>query len=87
MNNKKGVEITLNTMIIAIICLIVLAVVLIIFSDVLGDQTSGLSGIGSCEARGEGAGCIGQDEDCDGTRLPRVGGCKDETPICCIPKN
>lgn len=86
MKNKKGVELTMNTMIIAIISLIVLAVILIIFTGSIGESIEGISGISSCEARGDNAGCIGQDEACEGTKLPRVGGCKEDTPICCTEK-
>lgn len=85
MKNKKGVELTMNTMIIAIISLIVLAVILIIFSNTISDNTDGLAGISSCEARGEGSGCVKKIDDCeDGTALPKVGCPDSELSVCCI---
>lgn len=85
MKNKKGVELTMNTMIIAIISLIVLAVILIIFSNTIGKNTEGLEGISSCEARGGGSGCVKEIVDCvDGTALPKVGCPDPEKSICCI---
>lgn len=86
MKNKKGVELTMNTMIIAIISLIVLAVILIIFSDIITENVDGMHGISECAARGDNAGCIASDEPCEGTKLPRVGGCKEPEPICCTEK-
>ena len=83
MKNKKGVELTMNTIIIAVIALIVLAVVMIIFSGSISDSSEGISGISSCEARGDGAECVTSAEACEGTALPKVGGCED---YCCIPR-
>ena len=89
--NKKGVEMTLNTIIIAIICLIVLFVILAIFTNVMGDSVDKMTTLSTCAGRG-GSGCVKDRGDCEDNEMaiPRLGGCGSEDdegkPYCCVPK-
>lgn len=85
--SKKGVELTLNTIIIAAICLVVLFVVLAIFTDVLSNTVQDIFRLSSCASKGG---------RCEPTRglceqdiaLFKFGGCgKADTygDWCCIP--
>ena len=86
MTNKKGVELTLNTIIIAAICLIVLVVVIIIFTNAMGQNVTTIFGLTSCP--GKGGTCVPTSAQCqDGTAIYKYGGCGkgDQGDWCCLP--
>ena len=86
--NKKGVEITFNAIIIAILVLIVLVVVILILTGVFSDIVPQLSFFMSCDGR-EGGHC---EQSCDEGehKIYKYGGCGkdkyDGLDYCCIPK-
>ncbi len=85
--NKKGVEITMNAMIIALLVLIAFAVIIAIFLG--GTKTLGewFKGTSSCTAQG--GQCVPAASDCDGQAIPRKDcsnkGAGDE--FCCLKRN
>ena len=90
MTTKKGMELTLGTVVIAILVLIVLVVVILIFTGNLGKINTKL---GTCDGRG-GVCSVGEGKDCqDGyvkTDLPpctsqEIPEKKGEYQTCCIP--
>lgn len=87
--NKKGVELTLNTIIIAIILLVVLVVILAIFTNVMGDSVRNLLGFSNCASKGGDCVPEGQCKGVGYTQIFRFGGCgydeNENAPFCCIP--
>ena len=89
--NKKGVELTFNTIIIAAICLISLIVIIAIFTNFVGTGAVQLSDISACQNMGNGqGGCEVKSQD-NMRCIYRYGGCgfgKDyeNQPFCCFPE-
>lgn len=83
--DKKGTEITFNTIIIAILVLIVLVVIVLILTGAFADIVPGLNLFMTCEGR-EGS-CK---DTCDESeyKIYKFGGCGEdnEPKYCCIPK-
>lgn len=80
--NKRGVELSIQVIIVAVLALVVLIVLIVIFTGkttFLANQTTGLT---ACESRGgscepnaiEGKQCFKD-----------FGGCSGNKPYCCIP--
>ena len=84
--NKKGIELTFNTIIIAAICLIVLVVVIAIFTNIMGTSIKEIIGIKSCENQAGGKGYCSDSCKSDETGIFHYGGCSGAEPYCCIPK-
>ncbi|MBW2990153.1 hypothetical protein KY348_00440 [Candidatus Woesearchaeota archaeon] len=83
LNNKKGVQLTLSTVVIAVLVIIVLIVLIVIFT-----QGTGLFNIGitSCADRGGNCNYESADQCVDtGGSVYRFGKCTDG--VCCIPKD
>ncbi|MFH1399603.1 MAG: hypothetical protein ABIG95_05835 [Candidatus Woesearchaeota archaeon] len=80
--NKKGVELTFNTIIIATICLIVLVVVIMIFTNFTSSGNRDLVAVSSCESMSGGS-CGPKQEG--KTCLKDFGGCGDNM-YCCFSK-
>jgi hypothetical protein len=81
-HNKRGVEITLQTVIIAVLVLIVLIVLVVIFLKGTGGF---LGGVTSCQDRG--GTCASDSESCisSGGSVYRLGKC--DSGVCCIPQD
>lgn len=83
--DKKGVEITFNAIIIAVLVLIVLVVVIMIFTGMFSDIVPGLDSFMSCKGRGgdcsnskiDGQTCIYKYHEC---------GKDDKEQYCCFPE-
>ncbi|MFW6013871.1 MAG: hypothetical protein ACOCZ6_04335 [Nanoarchaeota archaeon] len=75
--NKKAVELGLNTIVVAVIAITVMAVVLIFFTGQFGDARGEIE---SCASRlGT---CVESEDDCDGRVIDAE--CPDEKPDCCF---
>ncbi len=89
MKSKKAQGLTLNTVVIAVLVLVVLGMLLFIaYKYIYGAGTS-IGELSKCKARGQGAHCVVEPFDCtDGTAFYKMGGCgKDNKPdYCCIPE-
>jgi hypothetical protein len=76
LRSKKSQGLSLQTVIIAILCLVVLAIIIYIFSDKIGGVGESLSGCsdkgGSCES------------SCNGPSITTKD-CQDKGQVCCIP--
>ena len=79
--NKKGVELTFNTIIIAIICLVVLVVIIAIFTNLISRGTEDLLTPSRCKSMGGGNGQCSPDKEPGLTCVHGFGGCKD---YCCF---
>ena len=84
LKDKKGVELTLNAVIIGVLVMIVLVVIVMIFTGVIGDIVPPLEGFMSCSGKG------GQCADtCNPgeQKIYHFGECGDdsEPDYCCIP--
>lgn len=87
--DKKAQGLTLNTVVIAVLVLVVLGVLLSIVYKYIYGAGSEIGQLSSCEARGEGAECVVSGACKDGTAFYMMGGCgkgdnKDQK-YCCIP--
>ncbi len=88
--DKKAQGLTLNTVVIAVLVLVVLGVLLFIVYKYIYGAGSDIGQLSSCEARGEGeAECVAKGDCKDGTAFYMMGGCgkgdnKDQK-YCCIP--
>jgi len=88
-NNKKSQELTLNTVIIAVLALIILSMLLFISYKYIWGASSELEGFTKCESRGVDAECK---ERCDENDVLffMYGGCGKDDNInkkyCCVPK-
>ena len=86
--DKRGLELTLNSLIIAILVIIVLLVLVLIFTGVIGKNiVPSLPAFMSCDGRG---GYCSASECPEGeTQFKRFGGCGGEgyegQDYCCIP--
>ncbi len=86
---KKGVELTMNTIIIAAIALIAVVVIIAIFTDWMNRGNQDLGSISACESMGNGEGnCFEKSERPDNHNCVfRYGGCDEERgQYCCWPK-
>jgi len=81
-NNKKGVEITLQTVIIAVLVIVVLIVLLFIFTK---GSSGFLTGVTSCDDRG--GYCATDSQECTASRghVYRLGKC--DNGVCCLPES
>lgn len=82
-SNRRGVEMTMSTIVIIVLVLLVLVVLLYIF----GKSSGGfLSGVTSCEDRG--GSCQSSVESCTGSggSVYRLGSCKESDSVCCLPE-
>lgn len=77
---KKGVEMTLNTMIIAIILLIVAAIIIAIFTGGIRDLVPWFKASSSCD--GQGNTCYATSNECSGQVIKS--GCPNDKPFCCL---
>ncbi|OGM02201.1 hypothetical protein A3K72_00830 [Candidatus Woesearchaeota archaeon RBG_13_36_6] len=89
--NKKGVELTFNTIVVASIVLIAMVVVIMIFTNFMGKGKEGLVSFSACQNMGNGQGqCYDKDDSArEGLNcLYRYGGCGfDKQPdYCCFPE-
>ena len=82
LSKKRGVDITLQTVIVAVIVIIVLIVLLVIFTKGTGGFLSTTS---SCSSRG--GSCIGDAESCTSSGGSVYGMGKCDNGVCCIPEN
>ncbi len=73
--NSKAQGLSLQTIVISILALIVLAVIIFVFSGKMGDVKTGLD---DCESKG--GDC--DKADCQGPKIENTKDCKD---YCCIP--
>lgn len=83
MKNKKGVELTLNTVVVAALVLIVLVVLVFIF---VNKSREFVAGISSCETRHSGNyQCVEDAESCTnlGGRIDVSAKCEDKS-MCCV---
>jgi hypothetical protein len=82
LRNKRGVDITLQTVIVAVIVIVVLIVLLVIFTKGTGGFIFATTG---CVDRG--GSCVGDSESCtsSGGSIYRMGKC--DNGVCCIPDN
>ena len=80
---KKGVELTLNTMIIAVLLLIVAVVLVFVFTKGIGDIVPWFKAASTCEGRGDK--CVDSASACTGQAIQS--GCPDKAQYCCITKN
>ncbi|MBS1267036.1 MAG: hypothetical protein MAG795_01007 [Candidatus Woesearchaeota archaeon] len=79
---KKGVELTLNTIIIAAICIIVLIVVLAIFTNLFSGIGKDIDKLAKCKAMGKNTGSCVAENDENKNCMPGFGGCK-PNQFCC----
>ena len=89
---KKAQGLSLQTIVIAIIVLLVAAVLIAVFTGVFGDTVvPGIKSLTACSARGDGAHCVTERSGCpDGTVV--AVGCPETDAdksagkgLCCIP--
>ncbi len=92
MKTKKAQGLTLNTVVIAVLVLVVLGILLFIAYKYIWGAGSGIGELSKCEARtnnkGDPAKCKTECLDTE-TAFYKMGGCgKDNKPdYCCIPKD
>ncbi len=81
MKSKRGVELSLSTIVVAAIALIVLVVVVAIFTGALRKVPISVN---SCEAKG--GDCPGEGRLCEAGAVPLQGfSCESKKGPCCIP--
>ena len=83
MKNKKGVELALNTIIVAVLVLIVLVILVFIF---VNKSREFVTGISSCESRHSGNyQCVEDADSCTnlGGRIDVSATCQDKS-MCCV---
>ena len=86
---------TLNTVIIAVLVLIVLAILIFIAYKFIWGTGSGIGDLAACEARTNDAGdtgnCVSKGNCTDGHAFYKMGGCPKEKggsdSYCCVPKD
>jgi len=81
--NKKGMEMTFQTIVYAALALFMLGVLIFVFSDQIGINLKFLGDVTSCESQGG---------DCFQNRQENMNcfkgmGCKEPASFCCIPEN
>jgi len=84
MKSKKGVELTLNTVIIAVLALLVLLIVALIFTGSIKRFVPVIQG---CEEKyGTDASCVDDKEACQsaGGRVDSFAECQDDAKVCCL---
>jgi len=89
--NKKATELTMQTIVIAVLCLVILFILIFIFRDQVGRQLSGYNLIAQQsenQSRGETCGGFFNDYQCfakcpDGYSISNMKGCTGSTPVCC----
>ena len=88
--NKKSQELTFNTIIIAVLALIILGILLFLAYEYIWGRGSELGELTRCEARGAGAACK---EECntDDIVFYMYGGCGKGDNVdniyCCVPNS
>lgn len=91
---KKGVELALNTIIIAAICLMALVVIILVFTDWINIGAEQLNDISKCQSMNDGQGnCYVSKDDCESGSekgchcVYGFGGCppdsEEEKKLCC----
>jgi ABC-type uncharacterized transport system permease subunit len=80
LRNKRGVDITLQTVIVAVIVIIVMIVLIVIFTK----GTGGFLTSTGCSARG--GSCVGDSESCTSSGGSVYGMGKCENGVCCLPE-
>jgi ABC-type uncharacterized transport system permease subunit len=81
LRNKRGVDITLQTVIVAVIVIIVMIVLIVIFTK----GTGGFLTSTGCSSRG--GSCVGDAESCTSSGGSVYGMGKCDNGVCCIPDN
>ncbi len=81
---KKGMELSLNTIIIAAICIVVLFVIIGVFTNWFGKTSDDIHGLTDCPAMGDGTGqCYALGDSRDNLNcVPAFGGCGADE-FCC----
>lgn len=82
---KKGVELSLNTIIIAAICIIVLFVIIGVFTNWFGIVSDDITRLSKCQAMGSSTGQCYEDSKIELDCVPAYGGCKVDE-FCCWKK-
>ena len=88
MIKPKKAELTLETIVIAVLVLVVLAVLLFIAYKYILGSSNQFGALSDCKAKQDSIGCVAKKEDCAGTAFWKIGGCgeKDQknNEYCCI---
>ncbi len=83
--SKKGIELSLNTMIIAILVLVAAAVIIAIFIGGMKGTGEWFKGASSCTAQG--GECVSSASECAGQAIPRKNCDGKGEGFCCIKAN
>jgi|GEM_PF-7071788 len=89
--NKKATELTMQTVVIAVLCLVILAILIFVFGGQVRKSLSGYNAIADQsenQTRGETCGGFFNDYQCfakcpDGYSASSMKGCSGSTPQCC----
>jgi len=86
MKNKKGAELSVNVIIVAVIALLVLVVLFAIFTGRMGIFSKGIASTEACEARkGKCMTIVSGSDTCADTETGIPGMCGDPKKLCCVP--
>lgn len=89
-HNKKSQGLTLNTVVIAVLVLVVLGILLFIAYKYIYGAGESIGALSKCGGTGDGAFCVNEKYNCQGSKFYNMGGCgkgeKKTYPYCCIPK-